>query len=381
MTLPIWVGVLTGSPQHVAGVAAVEALPALLVGPLAGVLADRRDPRATMVACDLARAMLLVALLLAPRAALLPSLYVVGFLMACASMVFSPARNVALRLILARDEIPRGQALARATQSAALILGPLLGAGLLFRFGAGVGLLVDALSFGVGAFAFLLVRLPARPAAPPAPTSQAALRGLGRDLRHGVTITARDSNLVLLLLVTGVVHLVGNLWFAVDVFFVEQALGAPKEGVGLLWTASGAGGLVGSTLIAAWAGRIWQPQLLLAGLGLKGAALLWYAASTEYAWAVPATFLSGLGGAAIAVAAASLLLRWTPAAAVGRVTALFETANHLLTLAALAAVGLLAARLSPAQVLLLCGTAVCAAGIAVAGRLKALARDDEAAQD
>jgi hypothetical protein len=56
VTLPVRVGLLTGSPSQVAGVAATATLPALLAGPFAGVLADRWDPRKTMIACAVADA-------------------------------------------------------------------------------------------------------------------------------------------------------------------------------------------------------------------------------------------------------------------------------------------------------------------------------------
>lgn len=375
VTLPVWVGLLTGSPQHVAGVAAAEAAAALLVGPLAGVWADRRPPRATMAASNLACAGLLLALLAAPRDATLPALYLVGFLVSCATAFFNPARGVALRLLLTPSEFAPAQARARATQSLALVLGPVLGAGLLLRFGPAVGLLVDALTFIAGALAILQMRPPVRhPTAEDAPDRSPATTPLA-DFRDGIALTLRDGRLVLLLIVAGVVHLIGNLWFAVDVFFVERSLGAPKESVGLLWTASGAGGLVGSALVVGWARHIRQSRILLAGLGLQGAALLWYASMTTYAWAVPAAFTSGAGGAAIAIASGSLLLRWAPPRATGRVTALFETTGQLLTVVAIAAVGLLDRVLTPAQVLLTCGLALCVVGAVAATYLRTVPPD------
>src|SRR6266516_6560950 len=41
VTLPIWVGILTNDPAHVALVAATEVLPACCLGPFAGACADR----------------------------------------------------------------------------------------------------------------------------------------------------------------------------------------------------------------------------------------------------------------------------------------------------------------------------------------------------
>ncbi len=320
-----------------------------------------------MLVSDAVRALLILSLLFAPRAWLVPCLYAVSFLVACATAFFSPARSVTLRLILAPDEIARGQALARATESTALLIGPVLGASTLLRFGPTVGLLFDALSFGVGALTVLPLRLPPRAAARTRRV-RAPLRGLLADLRVGLVLTARHHGLITLLLVTAVVHLVGNLWFAVDVFFVERSLGMPKESVGPLWTASGAGGLLGSAFVAAWSRRVRQRWILVAGLGMKAAAVIWYASSASYAWAMPAAFTSGLGGALVAVALGSLALAWTPPPALGRITALFDAVGQFMAVAAIAAVTLLNTLLTPAQLLLICGVMIC--GVCVGSALR-----------
>jgi len=73
VTLPVWVGLLTGSPRHVATVAAAQLLPALIASPVAGVFADRRNPRTTMLVCDFTRGLLIGLLLLVPQGMLKPA--------------------------------------------------------------------------------------------------------------------------------------------------------------------------------------------------------------------------------------------------------------------------------------------------------------------
>ena len=77
VTLPIWVGMLTNDPTHVALVAATEVLPTLFLGPLTGACADRWNPRTTMIVCDLLRGLLIGSLLLVSPSIRLVSLYVV----------------------------------------------------------------------------------------------------------------------------------------------------------------------------------------------------------------------------------------------------------------------------------------------------------------
>ncbi len=369
VTLPVWVGLLTGSPSQVAGVAIAETLPALLAGPFAGVLADRWDPRKTMLACDVLRALLILSLLFAPPSLLLPCIYIAGFSMSLVGLFFNPSKNLAIRSVIGEDQITRAQGLSRTTESIALILGPVAGSGVLLLFGPAAGLAFDALTFCMGAVAVGLVRMPGRDGVERAGSAPATARGLLMELRAGVRLTLRSVHLVTALAVNVVVSVVGYVWFAVDIFFVEGSLGAPRESVGFLWTASGAGGLVGGLAVVAAAARLGQSRLLLAGLGAKGSALVWYSLMTSYAWALPAAFASGFGGALLSVAMGGILMQRTPQSALGRVTALFETSAQVASIVGILAVGVLEDVLAPWQMLLASGLTVCAAFVGAALRL------------
>lgn len=382
MTLPVWVGLLTGSPTHVAGVAAAQLLPGFLVGPLAGVLVDRWSPRRTMLVCDVLRLLLMLSLVLSPRPAVVPWIYAVSFAVACVAQFFVPAKSVLVVTIVAPAIIPRAQALSQAAQSAALIVGPALGAAILVALGPRRGVALDALSFGASALALVFVRsVPSERPAVVAPrgTARTALHGLGRDLAAGVHLALGHRGLRTLLLAQAVVALVGNLWFALDLFFVARSLHLPKEAVGVLWAASGLGGLIGSTVLAIRAERLQQRWVLVWGLGIRAVALVGYAATTNLVWALPAAFCAGLGDGLLLVAMGSLTLRWTPASALGRVTALLETTGQAASLGALALLGALQARLTPAQILTLCGLGLILTCLTVWLRLSGTPLRDESA--
>lgn len=359
VTLPIWAAILTNDPTQVALVAATEVLPGILLGPFTGALVDRWNPRTTMIVCDLLRAGLISSLLLVPPAILLWYLYVVSFSIALVGSFFSPAKNVVLRLVIEEEEIVRAQALSRTTQSITLILGPVLGSALLFFFGPKVGLLLDAFSFGIGATTLLRLRLVHHPIRPCGPSPDFAWRALWVEMGDGFRFVLRDRVLVLLVVASSITALVGHLWYSVDVFFVQSSLKVPKESVGLLWTISGAGGLVGSLLILLRGKKLRPEVVLLTGLFLRGTSLIWYATMTSYAWAVPAAFCAGLGDDFVMVALGSLVMERTKPDLLGRVTAFFDTASALTTFLALVTVRLLQTWLYPGPLLLLCGLAVC----------------------
>ena len=199
----------------------------------------------------------------------------------------------------------------------------------------------------------------------PPRSSGAVWPSLWRDLMDGLRFTLHDRLLVLFVGVSSIAALVGHLWYAVDVFFVQSSLYVSKESVGIFWAISGAGGLLGSFPILLIGTPQRQNAWLLIGLVLRGASLIWYATMTHVAWALPAAFLAGLGDNWITVALGSLLTEHAKPGVLGKVTAFSESASALTAVLALAAVSLLNSRLLPSQVLLLCGLTLCISGIGI----------------
>src|ERR671926_880996 len=85
VALVVLVVQITGSASAVGGVLVARLLPTL-ASPLAGVLADRLDRRAVLVASDLARAVLVLGLVFARD---LPAIYALAFLLGVARTVFN----------------------------------------------------------------------------------------------------------------------------------------------------------------------------------------------------------------------------------------------------------------------------------------------------
>ncbi|HET8683743.1 MAG TPA: dTMP kinase [Micromonosporaceae bacterium] len=128
-----WLGLLatsTFAAQQVSGsaakglafssVIAVRLLPALVLGPIAGVIADRFDRRHTMVACDIVRFLLFasiptVGLLSANPAVVVGWAAVATFVIEAVGMVWAPAKEAAVPNLLPRARLERANQLTLAT--------------------------------------------------------------------------------------------------------------------------------------------------------------------------------------------------------------------------------------------------------------------------
>ncbi len=117
------------------GVIAIRLLPALVLGPIAGVLADRFDRRYTMVVCDLIRFVFLLSI---PMAALFTDngavviawTAIATFLVEAVTMMWLPAKDAAVPNLLSRGQLETANQLTLATTYGVTpVLGALLLAG------------------------------------------------------------------------------------------------------------------------------------------------------------------------------------------------------------------------------------------------------------
>lgn len=123
------------------GVIAVRLLPALILGPVAGVLADRFDRRLTMVACDVVRFLLFAsipasALFLSPGAQVVAWASVATFLVEAVTMLWLPAKDASVPNLVPRARLEAANQLSLATTYG---ITPVAGGLLLAALIAGLG--------------------------------------------------------------------------------------------------------------------------------------------------------------------------------------------------------------------------------------------------
>lgn len=254
----------TGSALWLAALTVGRYLPALVLSPLAAVAVRRFPLRAAVVACDVLAALVVGALTVGARTGLPVGLVVA--LAAAASAVTRtrvPVTASYLLELVDEDELARVNAALRATESAALVAGPLLGGALVVAGGPALGLGVTALAFVVAAA--VVLSLPGRGAAPAtdvgARPSDAVLGGLRAVLARGgrwyVGVAALSS------LVTGVDSVL-------LVQLAEERLRSGAGAFGLLLAGTGVGGLLGG-LVADRVGQARRPGVVAAAALTAGA--------------------------------------------------------------------------------------------------------------
>src|SRR5215212_4013363 len=155
VALVVLVVQITGSASAVGGALVARLLPTI-ASPLAGVLADRIDRRAVLVASDLARALLVLGLVFARD---LATIYVLVFLMGLARTVFNPTVRAAFPSVVGGGDLTRANALISGTFSTSIMVGPALGGLLVASVGVDAAFLADAVTYLISAFLLSTVPL------------------------------------------------------------------------------------------------------------------------------------------------------------------------------------------------------------------------------
>ena len=117
----------TGSGLVVALILIARAIPAVMAGPIAGVLLDRWDRKRIMIASDLARAVIALVFIFAIPHGRTWLLYILSGALMFASPFFTSGRASILPSIATKDELHTANSLTQLTQWTTVTIGSFLG--------------------------------------------------------------------------------------------------------------------------------------------------------------------------------------------------------------------------------------------------------------
>jgi MFS family permease len=255
---PLLVASQTSSPFLVASAAMVQRIPWLVLGLLAGAIADRVDRRLLVAAVDLMRAAVLVVLSVAivTGNVSIGAVLVAMFLLGVAEVFADTTSSTLLPMVVGKDDL--GTANARLQSSMIVcnqLVGPPVGAAL-FAAGSAVPFVTQAVCVALGALLVLRMSVPRLPerAGGDRPVRREIAEGIGWLVRHPAMRT-----LAIVILTFNVTW--GAAW-SVLVLWSLHRLHMGEVGFGLLTTATAVGGLA-ATASFGWLERRASYEVLM----------------------------------------------------------------------------------------------------------------------
>jgi MFS family permease len=315
---------LTSAPILVTMVYVAQALPAFLMSPVAGPVADRFDRRNVIRIVSLGQAVAAAGLLLVSSAG---NLWL-GFACLCAISALGsfvgPAAQAGLpNLARTPDELTKAALLFGSLWGAMLAVGAAVGGLVAGAFGRDVAFVVNAASFVAAAGLVSLIRRPMQLERSPSNDALGSerMRPIA-DMREAFGYARRDS-VLLTLMASKATFAMGAGIVGLLAVLVTDELGGGDTSTGVLIGARGLGVALGPLIAARLIGPSLSRLLLLCGCaGLAfGVCYLGLSVAPTLAIAIPFAFFAHLGGGAQWTLSTYGLQRRAPDHILGRVLA------------------------------------------------------------
>ena len=322
---------LSGQGVAVAGLVAIEIVPVLLLGPVAGVVIDRFSRKGILIGADLVRAALVVSLLW-PQGVW--HAYVVAAGLSAGGVFFNPTVNAVIPVLTTPEQRLAANSVSWSTGRLVQIIAASIAGGVIALFGTGPAFALNAASFAVSAALIATLSIPAHSGQ----IAGGAKRGLSwffADASEGLGYARQDFFVSRLLIVQSLASFAVGGTGAMLIVLAERHLRLAPDGFAWLIAAIGAGALVGPLIPNTFARDYRNARWLFVPYLIRGVGDVLIAVFTPLPVALAILFIYGLNTSTGMVVFNSTIQGAIPEAMRGRVFTLLDvswSAMRLLSL-------------------------------------------------
>jgi MFS family permease len=324
---------LTGSSILLGILNGARAVPFLIAGPIAGVIADRVDRRKLLLKAEqfLFAASFLMGWLALTGYVAPWHLFVFTLATGIAWSFSDPVRQSLIPNVVSKDDLVNAIALNSVANNAMKVMGPAFGGLLIAFFGVAGNFFVQSLAY---AGVLILIYRMVVPRTP----RQARRSTVFANMKEGLYYVWSNSLVLALILIALVPRLLAVPYQTLMPVFQKDVLRVGPAGLGMLMAAPGVGGLIALLILASIAGHIRrQGIMLLTAVMLLGLFLVIFSQTTSYQLAL--FILVGVGACQVLFnATVNTLLHLTvPDQLRGRVMSIYMLDRGLMPAGALLA--------------------------------------------
>jgi MFS family permease len=374
---------ISGGSTPVAITLLTYTVPAVLLAPPAGVIADRMNRKQIMMWSNLGRA---AAVVLIPLAALVPGLkddflhlLLITFIFSAVGQLFSPAEAAVIPTILPRSALITANSMALLTMVLTLVVGGAL-APILSRIDLYTPYWMAAVLLTVAGALIFASDIPPLPPTtePPVAESRSRFRRMLADIKEGLDALRASRGLLLAFAQVSIAVLVLFMLFALAPAYVSRVIGiAPQDSYVILGPATG-GAILSAVVLGQFLRNMERSRVLIGSLVANGLTLLALAAVPQAMAQVPdlrvharitgAVFslLLGIEFGAIMIPAVTYLMESTSDEIRGRIFALLYMVINGVTAIPVLAAAALSDLIGTAHVIGGLGVLLVAGGVAFA---------------
>ena len=326
---------LTNSALHLGMVRGIQAIPFLLLSPIAGSTADRYSRKFQVVSAQFANGFLYaVTAVLIFTGLILPwHVYVTAFLMACVQVFLQPSRAAMISDSVPAKNLTNAIGLNAVVFNMARSTGPALSGVLISLFGTGLSYAVQALFFLLATVWTLQMRSARHPSS--SHRHGGHQESFAQSILEGWKFSWNKAEVR-----TGILIVVFASLFMIPFstllpVFARDLLGVGARGQGLLLTGMGVGALCSSILIASLGDNLPRGMLMLGGVALYGLLVVVFAFSPWFPLSISLMAVIGLCHVSSHALVQTVIQAYSPPEFRGRTIAIFHMTQVLLLLGGL----------------------------------------------
>ena len=326
---------LTDSTVQLGLVRGVQAIPILLLSPIAGSAADRYSRKTQiLVAQIIDGAMFALLAILIFTGQIQPwHVYVTAFAMACVQTFQQPSRAAIIGDVVPREGITNAIGLNSIIFNVARSTGPALAGVLIVAFGTGGAFATQAMFYILATYWTLRLRT-------------AATAGSGSGHGHGDSFAKsivegwkfswRNLEVRTALLVVMFASLFIVPFTTLLPVFARDILDVGASGQGFLLTAMGIGALGTALIIATFGDRMPRGLFMLGGVALYGLGVVAFAGSPWFHLSMALMVIIGFANVCSHALVQTVIQTYSPAEFRGRATAVFHMSQVVMTVGSMA---------------------------------------------
>ncbi|MDE2939962.1 MAG: MFS transporter [Chloroflexota bacterium] len=341
ITIPWVVWEISGSPFLVGIAAGMRSIPFLVIGPMAGVFADRVDRRKMVLVTQSVMAMVVLAFAggvqLGMVVGTLGVIYALAFSFITGTIhsLIQPVRQAMVANTVPREDLWNAVALNSIAGNVARVVGPGLGGVLIAWLGPALNFFLEGVLYVLMVLVMIPIALPYREAITARRASMMA------NLKQGFSYVLSEQVVLRLLLVACISDILLAPVIHLMPVIATEVLGQGSEVYGFLVLATGVGGIISTISFASLGGVFRRGSVGLLALMLLSASAILLGFSTWVWLSLVAMFGFGFFRLAFKINNNTLVQTTIPDALRGRVMSIYHL-DHGLTPLASMTLGLIA---------------------------------------
>ncbi|KIL38989.1 MFS transporter [Gordoniibacillus kamchatkensis] len=304
-------------PVAISLISLAEFAPIFIFSFIGGAFADRWRPKRTMVLCDAFSAISVFGVLAALMFGGWQAIFFATLVSSILSQFSQPAGMKLFKQHVQQSQLQMSMSMYQTVQAIFMVLGPMLGTLIYFRFGIQAAIGIMGICFLLSAGVLLFLPADHR-------EEQAAARQLTQELKLGLTYVLANKLFLFMGGFSLAAGLALGLMNPMAIFLITEHLNMSAQSLQWFTAVNGAGMILGGMLVMGLSRKITPQTMLLVGFSANSLAVA-VMGTTDVVWlAIAAQFLSGLMVPFIHVACQTIILTRAEEAFVGRVSGIIS---------------------------------------------------------